>query len=262
MVWTPSGIVTLLTDFGTLDPYVGIMKGVLLSRCDSLRAAIDLTHAVPPQDTRTAAFHLAHAWRWFPEGSVHVAVVDPGVGSGRAILVALDRGHAFIAPDNGLLGPVLTEDAVVRALDVERFALPNHGRTFHGRDVFAPAAAAMAGGVDPASAGSPAELGARLVLPAPRRSTDGWSGEVLFADRFGNLVTNVSGDDLEVERAWEVVIRGRAVPLCSTYADAPPGELCALVDSFDVVEVARSGGSAAEVLGCSAGEPIELRRRR
>ena len=117
--WGPSGVVTLTTDFGLTDPFVGIMHGVILSRIPAAsRTAlriVDLTHGIPPQDVRSAAFHLAHSWRWFPEGSVHVAVVDPGVGSSRRILVALDRGHAFVAPDNGLLDPLLSPAAEVRA---------------------------------------------------------------------------------------------------------------------------------------------------
>ena len=150
--WRPSGIVTLLTDYGLDDAYVGAVKGVLYARGGAGLRVADLTHSVPPQDVRSAAFHLAHAWRWYPPGTVHVAVCDPGVGTERDVLVALFEDHAFLAPDNGLLGPVVGELADVRALDLERFALPRRSRTFHGRDVFAPAAAALAGGLDPRAA--------------------------------------------------------------------------------------------------------------
>ncbi len=260
MAFVPSGIVTLLTDFGTQDPYVGIMKGVLWSRCPSLRAVVDLTHAIAPQDIRSGAFHLAHARTWFPDGTVHVAVVDPGVGSDRRILSAVDGGHLFLAPDNGLLSRTLSPAAVVRELDVPRFAVEPVSRTFHGRDVFAPAAAAFVEGLDPDQAGPLAEVGQSVGFPVPLDDGSGLRGEVLVVDRFGNLVTNIAAGEVNGSDGFEVVIRGRSVPLRRAYSEAEPGELLALVDSFDRVEVARSGGSAAEHLECGAGEPILLRR--
>jgi S-adenosyl-L-methionine hydrolase (adenosine-forming) len=263
--WRPSGVVTLLTDFGTVDPYVGILKGVLLARFPGARP-VDLTHGVTPQDIRGAAFFLARSWSWFPAGSVHVAVVDPGVGSARRILVALEGGHAFLAPDNGLLGPVLSEKADVRALDVERFALPERSRTFHGRDVFAPAAAAIAAGLDPRDAGGAAGAWERLRLPSAARGPDGaLRGEVLFADAFGNLVTNLeaargpAGPSRPGGAAGTLEIAGRRLPVVGTYADAPSGELLALVDSYGFLEVAVRGGSAARALGVGAGAPVVYR---
>jgi S-adenosylmethionine hydrolase len=265
-VWRPSGVVTLTTDFGLVDPYVGIMHGVLLSR--GVTRVVDLTHGVPAQDVRTAAFHLAHSWRWFPAGTVHVAVVDPGVGSSRRILAALAGGHAFLAPDNGLLEAVLAAagPAEVFALDVPRFALEGASRTFHGRDVFSPAAAALAGGLSPAEAGAPAGRLEGLALAAPVRSrgesgTETVAGEVLFTDRFGNLVTNVPaalvGGPLE---RWRAHLGGRAVPLAGTYAEVPPGRPLALVDSFGFWEVAVRDGSAARELGLAAGAAVRFER--
>jgi S-adenosylmethionine hydrolase len=171
--WRPSGLVTLLSDFGEADAYVGMMKGVLASVGGRDVRAVDLTHAIAPQDVRAAAFHLAHEWRWFPPGTVHVCVCDPGVGTERAILVARAGGHAFVAPDTGLLGPALAAapgNAWIGRLDVERVALPGRSRTFHGRDVFAPAAARIAAGAEPASLATRAPRFERIELPEGRRA--------------------------------------------------------------------------------------------
>lgn len=257
--WRPSGVVTLTTDFGLSDPYVGIMHGVLLARAKGL-AVVDLTHGIAPQDVCAAAFHLAQSWRWFPPGSVHVAVVDPGVGSARRILVARDGEHAFLAPDNGLLGPVLSPAADVRALDAARFELPGASRTFHGRDVFSPAAAALASGLDPALAGAPAGACERLAFPTPERGADGAvEGQVLVVDRFGNLITNVPGALLDgpAER-WRARLGGRAVPARGTYAEVERGALVALVDSFGYWELAVRDGSAAAELGLAPGAPVRF----
>src|SRR5258705_6312317 len=165
--WKPSGIVTLLSDFGTEDPYVGMMKGVILSAAPRL-AIVDLSHGVPPQNLRVGAWFLAHASAFFPPGTVHVAVVDPGVGSGRKLLVAEDAGHAYLAPDNGILGPVLSPAARVYELDPARFARAGASRTFHGRDILAPAAAAVATGLSPKAAGrGPVVPAAGNALPPP-----------------------------------------------------------------------------------------------
>lgn len=266
MAAPPSGIVTLLTDFGVLDAYVGIMKGVLHTRAPELRDVVDLTHGVAAQDVLGGAFQLLHAWRWFPEGTVHVAVVDPGVGSDRRIVAARHGGHLFLAPDNGILAPVVGADAEVRVLDVERFALPDRSSTFHGRDVFAPTAAAMASGTPFEELGEPGALAVELTFPEPRRDGDDWTGEVLLVDRFGNLVSNLPASVLEGSTDgrtdWRVDVAGRDVPVLGTYADAGPGELLALVDSFGQLEVARRGGDAAGLLGCGRGEPFVLRRDR
>jgi hypothetical protein len=260
--WSPSGLVTLLTDFGLEDAYVGVMKGVLASVAGPAVRAIDLTHAVAPQDVRAAAFHLAHAWRWFPAGTVHVAVCDPGVGTARAILVATRDGHAFLAPDNGLLGPVLAgAEAWVGRLDVERVALPSRSRTFHGRDVFAPAAARLAAGAAPAELALPCAGFERLELPAPEPDGDAWLATVLSVDRFGNLVGNVPAERVADGR-WDAVIGARRAPLTDTYGDARPGELVALVDSYGLVELAVRDGSAARALGMKAGDRFRLERAR
>jgi S-adenosylmethionine hydrolase len=261
-------VVTLTSDFGFDDPYVGIMKGVLLSQQRGL-ALVDLTHSVPPQDVRAAAFVLERSWRWFPPGSVHVAVVDPGVGSERAILAGFDRGHAFLAPDNGLLSGVLSASADVRALALERFSLPRRSRTFHGRDVFAPAAAALAAGeelkgppVDPASLRRPE-------LPAPRAGPGWLEALVVGADRFGNVELLAGEEDLRRaglapgERVVAVVAgagRRHEATVGRAFADVPHGGLLVHVDSSGAVALAVNGGDAADLLQTGPGLMLALAR--
>jgi S-adenosylmethionine hydrolase len=263
--WSPGGLVTLVTDFGQSDPYVGILKGVLLGRCAEARV-VDLTHLIPPQDVRAAAWTLAHSWRWFPTGTVHLAVVDPGVGSARRILLAEAQGHAFLAPDNGLLGPVLPAGARVFALDVDSVSLDKVGHTFHGRDIFAPAAAALISGRAPAEMGAATDEWVRLDFPAPRQTTDGsWETEVLVVDRFGNLVTGLRHEHLiqdgdQDQETWTLEAAGREAPLRRTYAEAEEGGLLALENSFGYLELAIRNGNAATVLGLACGAPVRARR--
>jgi S-adenosylmethionine hydrolase len=257
------GIITLTTDFGAREPFVGIMKGVMLGHAPHLRF-IDMAHEVSAFQPVEAGFWLAHALRYFPAGTLHVAVVDPGVGSNRRILVAVDRGSAYLAPDNTLLEHVLSSAARVRALDVERFALPNKSRTFHGRDVFAPAAAAIAEGLDPLAAGVGDEFAlACSDTPRARIGADHGEAEILFADHFGNLVLSARGEDLAPTPAdWIVEVAGLEVAIRGTYADAPEGALLGLIDSFGAVEIALRGGDAAAQLGLGSGDRVTLRRIR
>jgi S-adenosylmethionine hydrolase len=259
--WKPSRVVTLLTDFGLDDTYVGAMKGVLLRACPGV-VAVDLTHGVAPQAVLQAAWHLRCAWRYFPAGTVHVCVVDPGVGSSRRILAARDGGHAFLAPDNGLLGPVLSPDATVAALDVERFALPERSATFHGRDVLAPAAAAIAGGLAPEEAGPEAGAWLRASLPGTREEPGGLATEVLYADRFGNLVTPLPAERLTGGAAsWSVEVCGVEMPIRRTYTEARPGECLALIGSCGSLEVSVREGDAARRLGAGPGTAVRVRRK-
>ena len=263
MLWTSSGIVTLLTDFGLSDSYVGTMRAVLAARCPELRHTVDLTHAIPPQDVAAGAFQLAQAWSYFPAGTVHLAVVDPGVGSERRALIACDRGHAFVGPDNGLLTPSLSDTAEVFELDVEFSSLPSISRTFHGRDVFAPAAAALVNETQPSELGTATDEFVRYDFPEPDRSSwsGGVGGEVLVVDHFGNLITNLP-ESLLAERGSEQLrqlsICGRRVPIVGTYAEVEQGELLVLVNSSRYLEIAVRGGSAAELLSCGVGERIEM----
>lgn len=262
----PSGLVTLLTDFGVDDTFVGVMKGVLHGRSPSLRAVIDLTHEIAPQDVEEAADQLAEAWRWFPPGTVHIAVVDPGVGSSRAVLAARREQHVFLAPDNGLLSRVLAIDDEVRELDVRRFALADASRTFHGRDVFAPAAAAWVEGLSFAALGPLARDWRRLTASAPVRLGGGrLAGRVRRVDHFGNLITDIDRATVAelvsargVAATLRVRIGDHELPLVATYADVPPGRLAALINSSGLVEVARRDGDAARHLGLGRGAELHL----
>ncbi len=259
--WRACGVVSLSSDFGSVDPYVGVVKGVLRRHFAEVEI-IDLTHGIPPGNVLVASWHLARTWGYFPKGTVHVSVVDPGVGSARRILLAVDRGHAFLAPDNGLLGPVLSETAEVRALDVDHFRLPEASWTFHGRDVFAPAAAALASGTLPVDAGEVITDWQRAEFPAVEVGADGTlSARVLFADHFGNLITDLDARHLGGERDWVALIAGRELPLRRTYADVEPGAVLALLGSGGSVEISVRDGDAAAVLSCGAGTRVQLRRR-
>lgn len=248
----PSGIVTFLTDFGHRDPYVGVMKGALL-RVHPKAVIVDLGHEVPPQDVTAGAFHLAAAIGQFPVGAVHVAVVDPGVGTARQLLAVAAHEVYWLAPDNGLLGPVLARDpdADVRVLDAGHLGLREVGHTFHGRDVLAPIAGWLANGRY-----SFAALGPRVepsdavdtVLAGPAR--------VVHVDGYGNLITNVGAASVQGVRAVQVA--GRSVPVHATYGDVPPGSTVAVVGSYGLLEIAIHGGNAAVTLGLQRGAPIAL----
>ena len=244
-------VITLLTDFGTADGYVAEMKGVLLTQAPAA-AVVDVSHDVPPQDVECARLALARYWRRFPAGTVHVVVVDPGVGSPRAALAVESDGRVLVGPDNGVLSPALLfAGARVVALPVP----PNAAPTFHGRDLFAPAAAAVAAGARIDDLGVPFLEPVVRRTPEPRRLADGGiQGEVITIDRFGNAITNclsLRGGMLEVAE--------RVLPVRRTYADAQPGEVVAIVGSSGLIEVAVREGSAARELGLKRGAPVVLR---
>jgi len=260
-VFSPLGLVALLSDFGLVDPYVGIMHGVLAKAAPSVRV-IDLGHGVPPQDLRTAAFFLAHSREHFPAGTVFVAVVDPGVGSQRRVLAACDAGQLLLAPDNGLLAPSLGPGAQLRAVDVQRLVGTPRSRSFHGRDVFCPLAARLASGaLRFEDLGSTLEDPLRVEFARARRTPTRVQGEVLFADGFGNLITNVLPADLGPDpRRWRARIGARDLDWVDCYADAPDGRPSILVNSYGCLEVAVAGGSARETLGVGVGAVIEFER--
>jgi S-adenosyl-L-methionine hydrolase (adenosine-forming) len=258
--WRPSGVVTLLTDFGSADTYVGVIKGVLAAR-SPLARVIDLTHAVPPQDVRAAAGHLRGAWTWFPRGSVHMCIVDPGVGSGRRILVGEQNGHAFLAPDNGLLSGVLDAEAPLRVLDLSRLVLGPVSRTFHGRDLFVPAAARLLRGRAPEELGPLVDDALRLEWPHPERTAGGgWRAEVTHVDHFGNLRTCLTSAELSAAQAagWSARAGDAHLPLRGTYSEVEPGAGLALLDSSSFWEVAVRDGSAARELGLAAGARVDF----
>ncbi|MBN2194059.1 MAG: SAM-dependent chlorinase/fluorinase [Polyangiaceae bacterium] len=264
----PSGIVTLLTDFGMKDPFVGMMKGAILARFAAARL-VDLTHEIPPQDVRAGAYWLARSYLGFPPGSVHVAVVDPGVGTARPLVAVEARGQWVVAPDNGLLGDLVVRDGVgaVHAIDRVACELPEPSRTFHGRDVLAPVAADLAAGHRALSAVGPLTTLTALGYTLPRERAGRLEGEVIVRDRFGNLLT-----DIPTEAVARLAKAGSAtlghgllvwvgevpVPWRRTYSDVEVGELVALDDSHGDVEIAQRDGSAAETLGAGRGTPVRV----
>jgi len=256
----PSGVITLLTDFGLSDPFVGVMKGVILSRFPNARV-VDLCHGVRPQAIAEGAFWLERCHGWFPQGTVHVAVVDPGVGSARRVLAASISGHYFLLPDNGLLAGALTERHGARVLEVDlpKLGIVPASATFHGRDVFAPIASGLASGERHFEALGVPTRPLPSLLPLPQRTPHGAAGEVLCVDHFGNLITNL-GEALALETgAREVRIAGQSIPWLRTYADAPPGALLALINAFGVLEIAARDGSAESRLKVARGAAVELR---
>lgn len=243
-------VVTLLTDFGISDTYVGMMKGVIASIAPDAHV-VDLTHDVPPQDVQAGAFHLMVAYGYFPPGTVHVAVVDPGVGTGRAIITVRAGGHLFVGPDNGVLRwAVESAGGAERAVRVENrdYALPVVSATFHGRDVMAPAAAHLARGLPLESLGPAAETLAGEAFPESHAGR----GIVVHVDRFGNCITN-----LRPPLGATVDVLGRHLPVVRTYGDAPPRQPVALVGSASLLEIAINGESAAARLGIGRGTPVQ-----
>jgi S-adenosylmethionine hydrolase len=243
-------LITLLTDFGTADGYVGEMKGVLASLAPSA-TIVDVAHDVAPHDVDGARLALARYWRRFPEGTVHLVVVDPGVGSERGAIATLSEGRFLVGPDNGVLSPALLHaGARCVSLSVPSSASP----TFHGRDVFAPAAAQLALGESIETLGAIESDPLILRTPeATRRDDGGVQGEVITVDRFGNAVTN-----LLAMRGGHVQVGGLTLGLRRTYADAASGEPMALVGSSGLVEIAVRDGSAAERLSLRRGSSVVL----
>jgi S-adenosylmethionine hydrolase len=257
-------VIALLTDFGTRDYYVGAMRGVVLGICPDA-TLVDITHDVPPQDIATAALELGAAYTYFPSGTVFLCVVDPGVGSSRKALAADAGGYKFVAPDNGLLSSVFSQTPPTRVVELTetKYARPTVSRTFEGRDRFAPAAAWLGMGVELTALGPSLSLWQTLSMPTPREENGQLCGVVVRVDHFGNLVTNIDRrhfDRLVAGRPFQIVVAERAVPrLVSTYAEGDAGSTCALFGSTDHLEIATSGGSAADRLGLTRGAPVVVR---
>jgi S-adenosylmethionine hydrolase len=255
-------IVTLTTDFGTSDHFVGTMKGVILGIAP--RATIvDITHAVTPYNVAEGAFTIAQAWKYFPKRTIHVVVIDPGVGSTRRPILAEAGGQFFIAPDNGVLS-IICEWAKprVRMISNARLMRKEVSRTFHGRDIFAPAAAHLAAGVPPARFGKKIDDYVRGSFATPQKAAPGcWRGVILKADHFGNLITNFHIDDFPGVKTNAFEVRAgseRIHRLALTYAETEIGDVFAIVGSSGFIEIAANQASAAKVLGCGAGAAVEL----
>lgn len=252
-------LITLTTDFGLQDPFVGVLKGVIWSRCPAARVA-DLTHQIPPGDLRAGAFVLLTAHRFFPRGAVHLAVVDPGVGGPRSALAARSAQAYFLGPDNGLLSWALEQAGTieVRRLENDRLWLRPVSATFHGRDVFAPVAAYLASGGRFAALGPRVAEWVRLPWPAPQAHAGGWRGEVLYVDRFGNAITNLPVALVEKgprpAHLW--LPDRRRVPLGAFYGAVPQGSPVVVPGSSGFLEVAVHGGNAAHRFNLRPGTPV------
>jgi S-adenosyl-L-methionine hydrolase (adenosine-forming) len=259
----PSGKITLLTDFGLKDHFVGVMKGVIAGIAPQA-ALVDISHQVRPQSIREGARLLAQAVPYFPAGTVHIAVVDPGVGTTRRALAARIGDHFFVAPDNGLLTLVL-ENAQGEGQPVELISLTKQdywladiSAIFHGRDVFAPVGAHLANGVPLTCLGETVEDPQLITLPQPQPTATGWQSEVVLLDGFGNICTNLPGSWLPGEKE-KITVRIGPVTLqrrTHTFGDAGPGELVALIDSTGHLAIAEVNGNAAERLKVQIGTPV------
>ena len=265
-----SGLITLTTDFGISDNYVGVMKGVVLG-INPEASIVDISHHVSPQDVLEGAFVLATAVKYFPKGTIHVAVVDPGVGSSRDPLVLSGPDAYFVGPDNGIFSMALGRNAestssgqrslpqgwTARRITNPRYMLEHVSATFHGRDVFAPAAAHLSLGNPPGDLGPEVDEIIRLPFPAPIRQDGGLLGQVVYVDRFGNLVTNIADKELANWGQVRVEICGQVIDRISRYY-AEGSHLAALVGSAGYLEVVVKNGNAAQELEAGVGTPVAV----
>ncbi len=255
-------LLTLLTDFGLQDIYVGVMKGAI-AHINPALTVIDLTHQIPPQDVVAARFNLLTAVPYFPDGTVHVAVVDPGVGGSRqAIAIQFQQGF-LVGPNNGIFSGVLERYSPIAAVELTQsryWRTPNPSRTFHGRDVFATVGAHVASGVPLFELGEAIALETLVNLPLPLcEDQDGAiAGCIQYIDHFGNLITNVPAERVEGAN-WSVELGFDSIPKTATYADAPLGGLLSLIGSHGWLEIAVNGGSAQAQLQVTIGHPLQVR---
>lgn len=264
-----SGVVTLLTDFGLKDPYVAMMKGAILSIHPEARI-MDVTHHIPPGDIGQAAHTVKETYPYFPDGTVHVAVVDPGVGTDRRAIVLSARSHLFVGPDNGIFWPIIeaTPESTVVRLSNPSYFLPKVSRTFHGRDIFAPVAAHLSRGAGPMDMGPVIHDPIPLTLPIPRQDGEFLYGEIVRVDHFGNLITNIRREDLEAFAQDQKVAISigdlRIEGIRQTYGQASRGEPLALFDSSGHLEIAVNSGRAAGLTGLDleglTGRPVRVGR--
>ncbi len=270
MLFKPCGSISLLTDFSLRSPFVGLMHAVITQRYPEAKI-IDLFHEVLPYAIAEAGFWLSRSYHYFPAGTVHVAVVDPGVGSERAIIAGLCKGQLFLAPNNGLLLPVFAGESMVecRQLDlaaVKQYCLPEISATFHGRDIFAPVAAALAAGqcdfeqLGPSMAVDDLMNTADSVIQPANWIDDCLTGAVVSIDHYGNLMTNIDVSMLGEQRNWHVICNKQCFTLTYTYASSAPGTAIALINSLNVVEIAIVNGNATQELDIKRGAKVIIQQ--
>ena len=258
-----SGLITLLTDFGLEDPYVGMMKGVMLSVNPGARI-IDISHHVKAGSITSAAGIIRETYPYFPEGTVHITVVDPGVGGKRRAIILMAQSHLFVGPDNGIFWPIidLHQDIKIIHITETKYFLPDVSDTFHGRDIFAPVAAHLSKGAEPFEMGPAISDPVKLQLPAPHQKRGALYGEVVSVDHFGNLITNIhrkeidefAGGDALVIKLEELFIEG----IRGTYTESGKGEILSLFGSSGYLEIAVNLGRASDRIGLDEGKIIGL----
>jgi S-adenosylmethionine hydrolase len=261
-------VITLTTDFAE-DLFVGVMKGIILG-VNPGATIVDLTHGIPPGDVRKGAFALMVSCRHFPPGSIHVVVVDPGVGSSRKIVCARTADHTYLAPDNGILSWVLARQKPreIRSVENDRYFLDEVSMTFHGRDIFAPVAAHLSLGVSMKELGPKMDPGDLVTINFPMPRREGGRrlfGEVIYVDRFGNCITNVGPDDvadMDPKKVWIETSTVGVEGLSGSYVDATPGRPLAILGSSGFLEIAVSGGSASERFGLKVGDAVTVSPQR
>ncbi len=256
--------ISLLTDFGQLDGFTGVMKGVIWSINPSVNIA-DLTHLIPPQNILQGALVLGQSYNYFPAGSVHIAVVDPGVGTKRRPIAAQLGSHYFVAPDNGLLTIPLEnarakgQQIVVVELTNPDYWLPNPSRSFHGRDIFAPVAAHITSGVELSQLGTPINDPVTLQIPKPQQTRHGWTAPVIMIDAFGNLITSLTPDFIQGQQVREIRFGFEHISqISTTFGDAVSGQIIAMFDSSDRLSICSVNGNAAIALDAQIGDLIEI----
>lgn len=259
-------IITLTTDFGLSDHFVGAMKGVMLGIAPDAQI-VDISHAVQPFDILDGALTISQAYSYFPSETVHMVIVDPGVGTARRPIILRGDRHLFVAPDNGVLSLVYAreERRAVRHVTSEHYFLQPRSNTFHGRDIFSPVAAALAKGVDPDRFGDEITDYVRFAAPRPKPVDERTlRGVVLKADRFGNLITNISPHDIpklfqENPPPFKIAMgKGQITRLCTNYAEGVPGEAFGILGSMGFLEIATNRGSAQQMLGVGKGTEVNL----
>lgn len=262
-------IITLTTDFGLTDEYVGVIKGVILTRSPDA-SIVDLSHQIERQNIRQAALLIKSAYRFFPAGTIHLLVVDPGVGSSRKLILLQADGHFFLAPDNGVLGLFLDPEHFQTAYEVmcDQYYLSPVSATFHGRDILAPVAAELAAGLDPEVVGPVIDLQVLKKLEVAAEKTDFErgiiAGEIIGMDHFGNLQTNITGSSLKAlfgghESTIKIIVKDTTITgVQAAYFERAPGEVVAIVNSKEYLEIAVNQGNAAKVLGAVTGEKVTV----
>lgn len=254
-------IITLTTDFGTKDPYVAAMKGVIL-RINPEINIVDLTHEISPQNILEANLFLANSCPYFPEGTIHIVVVDPGVGSKREPIVVSAGNQVFVCPDNGILTLISKKLQIkeARVIKNKTFMLKNISSTFHGRDIFAPAAAYLASGKKIEDVGEKSDKIVMMDIPQTKLENDRITGEIIHIDRFGNLISNIDLNLFKKGKKYEILIKDKRLSEINlAYGEKNKNELLALIGSSDLLEISLNQGNAANVLGISIGEKISVK---